>query len=140
MEEIIPTSAIGAAPAAPPKTSLMDSMDSQAFLNLFVAQLKYQNPLEPQGGTEMMLQTAQFSQVEMLQRLLESQQEMMGMTQVNAAIGMVGAEVTASIPGVGPVTGIVEGYRIGEDGPVLLVDGQDVPLQAASEVRRPADP
>lgn len=135
MEELIPVSALGAAPTEAPSTSLMDSMDSQAFLNLFVAQLKYQNPMEPSGGTEMMLQTAQFSQVEMLQQLLESQQGIMGMSQVAAAIGMVGQEVTAVVPGGEALTGIVEGYRIVDGSPQLLIDGHEVPIESAVEVR-----
>ncbi len=137
MEELIPLSAIGAAPTAAPSASLMDSMDSQAFLNLFVAQLKYQNPLEPSGGTEMMLQTAQFSQVEMLQRMLETQQDMIGMSQVAAATGMVGTEVTGLTADGTAVTGVVDGYLSHIDGPVLLIGNEQVSIDAVTEVRRP---
>lgn len=135
MENLVPLDAIGAPATEAPAASLSDSLDGQAFLNLFVAQLQYQNPLEPSGGTEMMLQTAQFSQVEMLTQLLESQQQLMGMSQVTAAINMVGNEVSAALP-EGPVTGIVDGYRLGEDGPVLLVGDKEIPIELAAEVRR----
>lgn len=134
MSEMTPVEALGAPVQPPPAASLSDALDGQAFLNLFVAQLKYQNPLEPSEGAEMMLQTAQFSQVEMLTQLLEAQQELMGMGQVTAALGLVGRHVTAALPD-GAVSGVVTGYRVDEGGPVLEVDGHDVPLELASQVR-----
>ncbi len=135
MSEMVSVDALGAAPAAaPPVASLSESLDGQAFLNLFVAQLKYQNPLEPSEGAEMMLQTAQFSQVEMLTQLLESQQQLMGMSQVTAAINLVGRHVTAALPD-GEVSGIVTGYRMGDEGPLLTVGDREIPIDLAAQVR-----
>lgn len=47
-------------------------MDKDAFLQLLVAQMKYQDPLEPTSNTEFISQYAQFSQVESLQNMSES--------------------------------------------------------------------
>lgn len=49
------------------KTS--NGMDKDAFLQLLVAQMKYQDPLEPTSNTEYITQYAQFSQVQYLQNL-----------------------------------------------------------------------
>ena len=38
--------------------------NEQTFLKLFVAQLKHQNPLQPQDGTQFIAQLAQFSSLE----------------------------------------------------------------------------
>lgn len=38
--------------------------NEQTFLKLFVAQLKNQNPLQPQDGTQFVAQLAQFSSLE----------------------------------------------------------------------------
>src|SRR3990167_237717 len=43
------------------------------FLNLLVAQLNNQNPLEPQGNGEFIAQLAQFSQVECIEKLNTSE-------------------------------------------------------------------
>lgn len=48
------------------------SMDKESFLQLLVAQMKYQDPLEPTSNTEYISQYAQFSQVESLQNLSNS--------------------------------------------------------------------
>ncbi len=45
------------------------AMDKDAFLQLLVAQMKYQDPLEPTSNTEYISQYAQFSQVEALNNM-----------------------------------------------------------------------
>jgi flagellar basal-body rod modification protein FlgD len=42
------------------------SVDENTFLTLLVAQLKNQDPLSPQDGTQFVSQLAQFSQLEQL--------------------------------------------------------------------------
>ena len=47
-------------------------MDKDSFLQLLVAQMKYQDPLEPTTNTEFVSQYAQFSQVEQMQNMAGS--------------------------------------------------------------------
>ena len=47
-------------------------MDKDAFLQLLVAQMKYQDPLQPTSNTEYISQYAQFSQVEQMQSMSAS--------------------------------------------------------------------
>ncbi|MDY6971193.1 MAG: flagellar hook capping FlgD N-terminal domain-containing protein [Thermodesulfobacteriota bacterium] len=49
-------------------------LDKDAFLNLLVTQLQYQNPLEPMESTEFTAQLAQFSSLEELANVNESLQ------------------------------------------------------------------
>ena len=63
-----------------------DGMDKDAFLQLLVAQMRYQDPLEPTSNTEYISQYAQFSQVEQLQN-------MAGNMELLRASSMVGQEV-----------------------------------------------
>jgi len=117
--------------------SPLDTLDSQAFLKLFVAQLRFQNPMEPASGTEMMLQTAQFTQVEMLTQILNAQQASIGMAELTTASSLIGQQVTANQEGIGEVTGLVDGFHASPDGPVLHVDGLDVPLANVLSVGAP---
>ena len=50
-------------------TDKNSGMDKDAFLQLLVAQMKYQDPLEPTSNTEYISQYAQFSQVEALNNM-----------------------------------------------------------------------
>lgn len=49
-----------------------NGMDKEAFLKLLVAQMQYQDPLEPTSNTEYVSQYAQFSQVEQIQNMARS--------------------------------------------------------------------
>lgn len=54
------------------KKATGNSMDKESFLQLLVAQMKYQDPLQPTSNTEYIAQYAQFSQVESLQNMSSS--------------------------------------------------------------------
>ena len=68
------------------KTGNTDGMDRDAFLQLLVAQMQYQDPLEPTSNTEYISQYAQFSQVEQIQN-------MAGTMELQRASSLVGQEV-----------------------------------------------
>jgi flagellar basal-body rod modification protein FlgD len=91
----------------------LGALGADAFLQLLVAQLRYQNPMEPTDSTTMMQQTAQFTQVETLKALAETQNQLMGLTQLSLAVGMIGSEVTAVGNDGRPVQGTVGGIRFG---------------------------
>jgi flagellar basal-body rod modification protein FlgD len=61
-------------------------MDKESFLQLLVAQMKYQDPLEPQSNTEYVSQYAQFSQVEQIQNMANNM-------SLQRASSLVGQEV-----------------------------------------------
>ncbi len=61
-------------------------MDKDAFLQLLVAQMKYQDPMEPTSNTEYIAQYAQFSQVEAISNMATSM-------DLSRASGLVGQEV-----------------------------------------------
>ena len=60
-----------------------NGMDKEAFLQLLVAQMKYQDPLEPTSNTEYISQYAQFSQVEQMQNMSNS----MDLQRASALVG-----------------------------------------------------
>ena len=63
--------------------SSKSGMDKEAFLQLLVAQMKYQDPLEPTSNTEYISQYAQFSQVEQMQNMSSS----MDLQRASALVG-----------------------------------------------------
>ncbi len=63
-----------------------NSMDKEAFLQLLVAQMKYQDPLQPTSNTEYISQYATFSE-------LEQMQNMSANMTLSRASEMVGKEV-----------------------------------------------
>lgn len=67
-------------------TAEKNGMDKDAFLQLLVAQMQYQDPLEPTSNTEFISQYAQFSQVEQMQNMAAT-------TELSRATSLVGQEV-----------------------------------------------
>jgi len=132
---------VGNAAAAEATTSASSSigqLDSDAFLKLLVAQMKYQNPLAPTDASAMLEQTAQFTTVETLQAISETNQALLGFQQTTLAMGTVGKEVYAYTTYGEAVTGLVETVRFTADGPILELDsGLDIPLANVIEVSTP---
>lgn len=66
------------------------SLDKNAFLNLLVAQMKYQDPLEPTSNTEYISQFATFSQLEEMQNVTSA-------LDMQRASSLVGKYVTMNV-------------------------------------------
>lgn len=82
-----------------------DSLDKDAFLQLLVAQMRYQDPLEPTSNTEYMSQLAQFSSVEELQNINQT-------FSSNRALSLAGQYVILNVPNasgkIEQVSGLVD--------------------------------
>lgn len=84
------------------KKSSENGMDKEAFLQLLVAQMKYQDPLEPTSNTEFVSQYAQFSQVEQLQNMSSNM-------ELQRASSLVGQQVRVKTTDTSGDTNYVEG-------------------------------
>ena len=101
------------------KSASNSGMDKDAFLQLLVAQMRYQDPLEPTSNTEFISQYAQFSQVEQLQN-------MAGSMDLQRASQLVGQEVRVKTTSSSGDTNYVEGkvdYVAYENGKAYLSIG-----------------
>ncbi|WP_256833278.1 flagellar hook assembly protein FlgD [Pseudomonas sediminis] len=77
-------------------TTQNKELGKNEFLNLLVAQLNNQNPLEPQGNGEFIAQLAQFSQVEGIEKLNTSMESLLSGYQSSQALqasSLVGRKV-----------------------------------------------
>ena len=100
-------------------TSGSNGMDKYAFLQLLVAQMQYQDPLEPTSNTEYIAQYAQFSQVEAINAMSSSM-------DLSRASSLVGQEVYIKTTDASGETKYVQGkvdYVVFEGGkPYLSID------------------
>ena len=69
-------------------------LDSDAFLKLLVAQMKYQDPSKPTDSTQMMAQSAQFTMVQRLEDMAKSTASTLGIEQGMAASSLVGKSIS----------------------------------------------
>ncbi len=95
-------------------------LGKDAFLQLLVAEMQNQDPLEPSSNTDYIAQLATFSQVEELQNVSYSMQQ----SQAGGLVGKVVIMLTKNAAGeTGYVDGVVERV-VNKDGKTYLgVDG-----------------
>ena len=111
--------------------SIADSIDGgqDLFLQLLVAQVRYQNPLEPMDNNEYLAQTAQFTMVEQMTKVAEQQSELLAFQRATLASGLVGQTVTGIDEMLGSeISGVVESVEYNYGDPQLVIGGQRVGL------------
>ena len=104
-------------------TTGSNQINEDTFLQLLVAQMKYQDPLSPTDSTQFLTQTAQFTEVSTLQQIEADQQAIQHTNQLLAASGMVGRGVTYATTGIAPATpaatsAVTVGGNLAQDAPV----------------------
>jgi flagellar basal-body rod modification protein FlgD len=117
------------------RTDQGGSMGSDTFLKLLVAQMQYQDPLEPTDSSQMMSQLAQFSSVEGLNNL-NKQITALGLSQdFSGAVAMIGKTVTYTDQAGHPQTGQVSGVQPDPKGALLVIGANKVYTGQVTEVR-----
>ncbi len=119
----------------PLATSTATSEDKQMFLELMVAQLRYQDPLNPADSGEFLAQTAQFNTLEQITRVAEQTATMAATQLAFGAAGLVGRDVSWTTEDGATATGRVQGVTFSSEGPMLDIDGHSVPLAQVQSVR-----
>lgn len=121
--------------------------DKDMFLKLLVAQMKYQDPTKPTDASQFLAQTAQFTLVEKMEALQDSQAEIAATNHIQAATSLVGETVSWNDPEEKdadgkPVvrTGVVDGVTITNGVPTLLIGSTEIALSDITKVTRTPAP
>jgi flagellar basal-body rod modification protein FlgD len=117
-----------------PERTPTNELDRDAFLQLLVAQLRYQNPMSPADPQSFLAQTASFTTVEKLTQLTEQLAAADRMSQVATGSALVGRTVTYQLDDGTTSPGTVTAARPTADGCRLVVNGTEIPLGAVTAV------
>lgn len=105
-------------------TTLGDTMTSfmtgDDFLQLFAAQLQYQDPTAPMTNSELMQQVSQITQLQTITDLKKSMQSIIQSNQLLQASGLIDRTVEYTNAANAVVQGKISDVRIGTDGAVTL--------------------
>ena len=127
----IDTSMAGNTVASTKDTSSGSSLDKDAFLQLLVTQMQYQDPLEPTSNTKYMSQLAQFSSVEELQNLSAT-------LSSNQALNLTGQYVILNVPDstgeIKQVSGLVDYVTMTDGKAYFHVDNEYYPADYLDSV------
>lgn len=108
------------------------NLDKEAFLQLLVAQMQYQDPLEPTDNTEYISQLANFSSLEQMQNMSSSLANMSAASDLQRATSLIGKYVTVDNQGAN-VSGRVDTVEIKDGEAFLSIGGTSYPLSALKE-------
>jgi flagellar basal-body rod modification protein FlgD len=112
----------------PPAATSGSDSDKEMFLNLMVAQLRYQDPMNPADSGEFLAQNAQFSALEKMQDVADQTAALLA-TQISfGAAGMVGKNVTYENEDGTRTSGLVSSVTYDASGPMLTVGDASVSL------------
>jgi flagellar basal-body rod modification protein FlgD len=103
-------------------------MGKDDFMKLMVAQLKYQNPMEPAKDLDFIAQTAQFSSLEQMTNLNTKITELISSNKQLYANTMIGRQITWSDEDDNVKSGIVTKVELNDGEPVLIANSEKVSL------------
>jgi len=121
----------------PTTTSTNNSLGSlgpDAFLKLLIAQLQYQNPLEPTDPSSFMAQTAQFTMVEKLDSIASDSSAAALGQQLSTASALVGRDVQYLAPDGSTATGTVASATVSNGTTLINVGKDQVPLTSIKQI------
>jgi flagellar basal-body rod modification protein FlgD len=119
-----------------PSSSSADQslLDPQAFLQLLVAQLQYQDPTNPVDTSSFMNQTAMLSQVQTMNSMSSTLSALADAQQAQSATALIGKQVTYLDDKGMRVSGTVSAASLLATGATLTVGTASVPLSSVVEV------
>ncbi|WP_104164701.1 flagellar hook assembly protein FlgD [Cryobacterium sp. N22] len=120
-------------PVRTPKQTL----DSETFMSLLVAQLRNQDPSSPMDTNQMISQTTQLAMMEKLTALSTTADENFSLQMRTAAAALVGQNVTYTDATGASVTGIASAVSYAGSVPQVTVGTASVALDAISGVTAP---
>ncbi len=103
------------------------ALNQTDFLKLLVAQIQYQDPMNPQSDTDMAAQLAQFTS---LQQATQSSTSL-AMMQANS---LVGSTVTVQVDSQNSASGVVTGVTLNSGTPQITINGANYSLSQVTSV------
>jgi len=115
-------------------------LSSQAFLQLLVAQLQYQDPSKPVDTSSFMNETATLTQVQTMEQNAQASTEMLAAQRAQTASSLVGHTVSYTAPDGSTQTGYVSAATISTANPTLQIGDHQVGLSQIQQVLASSTP
>ena len=107
------------------------ALNQTNFLQLLVAQIQYQDPMNPQSDTAMAAQLAQFTSLQQATQSTSS----LAMMQANS---LVGSTVNIQVNSTDSTSGLVTGVVMNNGAPQIMVGGTNYSLSQVTAITPPS--
>ncbi len=119
-------------PEVDPAEKKQADLDKNAFLNLLITQMQYQDPMNPVEDKEFLAQMAQFSSLEQLQNLYKVQSEAQSYNLIGKYV--VSHSYDENTGDMNTVEGRVEGVTSKGDDTYVIIGENEVKLSSIANV------
>lgn len=117
------------------------TLGKDAFLQLMVTQMKYQDPLQPQDNSQFLAQLAQFTSLEQMTNIAQSNTDMLAAlksmqsySQMSFEHQLIGQNVSVDDGQGGSTSGVVQGIQMVNGDPQLMIGNATYPLSAVTKM------
>jgi len=121
-----------------PTRAPKQSLDSEAFMQLLVTQLRNQDPSSPMDTNQMIAQTTQLAMMEKLTSMDGTAQEGFALQMRQAAAALIGHTVSYLDKSGTAQTGVASSVSYAGPVPIVTIGDQKLPLDAILGVVTPA--
>jgi len=132
------TAPTGGIYSTPPTRTPKQSLDSEAFMQLLVTQLRNQDPSSPMDTNQMIAQTTQLAMMEKLTNMDTTAQEGFALQMRQAAAALIGHTVSYLDKNGDTQTGLASSVSYAGAVPIVTVGDQKLALDAILGVVTPA--
>jgi flagellar basal-body rod modification protein FlgD len=111
------------------------SLDSNQFMQILMAQLTHQNPLEPMDSNEMMNQFSQLNSLQELRDIHTAMDKVSVSNQTTYLASLIGKTIKANRSDGKILEGVVDGVLADKDNPQIRIGNELVDLADVIEIK-----
>jgi flagellar basal-body rod modification protein FlgD len=119
----------------PSRAASSNALDSSQFMEILMAQLTHQNPLEPMNNAEMMSQFSQLNSLQELKDIHASMDKLSASNQVMYMASLIGKTVKVNRPDGKIIEGVVSEVITEKDIPQLKIGDEKVSISDVIDVK-----
>ncbi len=119
--------------------SLPTALDQSEFLNIMIAELTNQDPLEPLDNQQFLNQLVQIQTLQATTDLTNGIESLLLGQQIASAGSLIGQQVVGTGASGNPVEGVVDRVLVNGDEVILGVGEETLPLNAVTQIVNPND-
>ena len=112
-----------------------NALDSSQFMEILMAQLTHQNPLEPMNNAEMMSQFSQLNSLQELRDIHAAMDKLSASNQVMYMASLIGKTVKVNRPDGNILEGVVSEVITEKDNPQLKIGNEKVSVSDVIDVK-----
>ncbi|NOH01765.1 MAG: hypothetical protein HND47_07300 [Chloroflexi bacterium] len=112
-----------------------NALDTNQFMQILLAQMTHQNPLEPMDNAEMLTQFSQLNSLQELREIHTGMDKLAASNQVIYLASLIGKSVKVNRPDGNVIEGVVEEVVTEKDNPQLRIGDEKASLADVIEVK-----